>query len=99
VIGMLVDKDIIDTVIALLPVVELWYPAELAAERAASADSMRLTLQEMGARCGVDKGSAAEICRKLVKTVAKNDLILVFGSFYTVADVIQYGVLTTSDKD
>lgn len=99
IIGMLADKDITETVLALLPVVEHWYPAQLATERAASADSLRQSLLEMGARCGPVQGTPSLICRKLMKMVDKKDLILVFGSFYTVADVIQYGGLMDSDKD
>lgn len=94
VVGMLSDKDITDTLLALLPVVDRWYPVELDCERAAKADSIQSLLQEMGALCGHLSGSgfgrAAQAVRQLQQRVDKNDLILVFGSFYTVADVIQY---------
>jgi dihydrofolate synthase / folylpolyglutamate synthase len=99
VIGMLADKDILNTVLELLPVVDHWYPAELQAERAAQAGELRQWLLDAGARCDAPQPSPSTICRKLVKTVDKNDLILVFGSFYTVADVIQYSGLMHSDKD
>ena len=96
---MLADKDILNTVLELLPVVDHWYPAELQAERAAQAGDLRQRLLDAGARCDAPQPSPSTICRKLVKTVDKNDLILVFGSFYTVADVIQYSGLMHSDKD
>lgn len=99
VIGMLADKDILNTVLELLPVVDHWYPAELQAERAAQAGDLRQRLLDAGALCDAPQPSPSTICRKLVKTVDKNDLILVFGSFYTVADVIQYSGLMHSDKD
>ena len=61
--------------------------------------SLRQRLLDAGALCDAPQPSPSTICRKLVKTVDKNDLILVFGSFYTVADVIQYSGLMHSDKD
>ena len=89
VVGMLADKDITDTLLALLPAVDHWYPVELSCERAAQAENIRQQLLEMGARCHESGVSASIVCKQLQRSVAKNDLILVFGSFYTVAAVIQ----------
>lgn len=95
VVGMLSDKDITDTLMALLPVVDTWHPANLDCDRAMDAGHLHQQLLEMGARCQQPATSAVVACNRLLKNrsdieVSKNDLILVFGSFYTVADVIQY---------
>ena len=96
IVGMLADKDITDTLMALLPVVDYWYPTELTSDRAAKASYLQEQLLEMGAICNSTFPSAAPAARRLSKRVDKNDLILVFGSFYTVADVIQYAGSITS---
>lgn len=91
VVGMLSDKDSTDTLISLLPVVDHWYPVELSCERAMPSVNLYSQLIEMGACATMPRQKAAAACAKLMNSVSNNDLILVFGSFYTVADVIQYG--------
>ena len=93
VLGILADKDIIGTLMALLPAVDQWYPVEVASDRAASGKYLQQQLLEMGAYCNVPGASGSKVVNRLAKHVDINDLILVFGSFYTVADVIQYSEL------
>lgn len=94
VVGMLGDKDITETLLALLPIIDYWYPVELASERAASGDQIYNLLLELGACARPPMATANLACHKLLQNADKNDLILVFGSFYTVADVIQYSGLS-----
>lgn len=97
VVGMLADKDITDTLLSLLPAVDHWYPVELNSDRAAEAGYLRELLLDMGALCNSTFPSALTAARHLIRQVDKNDLILVFGSFFTVADVIQYAGSTISE--
>ena len=98
IVGMLGDKDITDTLMALLPVVDRWYPVELNCERALPAINLHEQLIEMGACCDKPSPSAHGVCNRLLHSVSNKDLILVFGSFYTVADVIQYGPKLNTTK-
>ncbi|MCP5015878.1 MAG: bifunctional tetrahydrofolate synthase/dihydrofolate synthase [Ketobacter sp.] len=91
IVGMLADKDVTDTLMALLAIVDRWYPVELDCERALPAIKLFEQLTEMGACCDKPALSAHGVCNRLLHSVSNKDLILVFGSFYTVADVIQYG--------
>ncbi|MBA54725.1 MAG: bifunctional tetrahydrofolate synthase/dihydrofolate synthase [Pseudomonadales bacterium] len=98
IVGMLADKDITDTLMALLPAVDHWYPVALDCDRAAEAGYLREQLLAMGALCSSTGASPATAARRLTKQADENDLILVFGSFYTVADVIQYVGSAHSEK-
>lgn len=90
IVGMMSDKAVQDTLLELLPEVDIWYPVQTASDRALSAPELRDLLLEMGARVGECVRHAGVSCQWLMGSVDKNDLILVFGSFYTVSDVIQY---------
>jgi dihydrofolate synthase/folylpolyglutamate synthase len=100
IVGMLADKAVTETLMELLPVVDYWYPASLDADRAMPTIQVASALQGMGAVLGASPSAApSAICKALVEKVDKNDLILVFGSFYTVSDVIQYGDLERVAKE
>ncbi|HVL02411.1 MAG TPA: bifunctional tetrahydrofolate synthase/dihydrofolate synthase [Dongiaceae bacterium] len=90
IIGILRDKVLADTLVELLPLVDCWYPVTLGGERGQGAETIAAELHQAGARVGFLAQSPAQACHRLLQQVAHNDLILVFGSFYTVADVIQY---------
>lgn len=103
VVAMLSDKAVEETLIELLPVVDRWYPAEISGPRALPAKAMAQQLTEMGAWVdAIGRGAASTLNHlydHLQPSCYKNDLILVFGSFYTVADVIQYCPLVTTQTD
>ena len=90
VVGMLRDKAVADTLAELLDVVDVWYPVTLDGERGLSGESIRQQLLEGGASAPGSWKAPSSAYRHLIKNSAPEDLILVFGSFYTVADVIQY---------
>jgi len=86
VVGMLADKDIASTLNELTEVIDGWYLASLQVTRGANAKKLQLSLAE----------SAADIfCFDNVIDAYKmanhqsdiNGLVLVFGSFYTVAEI------------
>ncbi len=90
VVGMLRDKALADTLSELLDVVDAWYPATLQGERGQGADLIAAELLAAGAQVAGASGSPAQAVRSALQQAQADDLILVFGSFYTVADVIQY---------
>ena len=95
VMGMLADKAIEGTLMELLSVVTQWYPVNLDSDRSYYADVLRELLQAMGAKTNGAYNSPSQAVNALSHSLAqranaKNHLILVFGSFFTVADVIQY---------
>ena len=89
VFAMLADKDIEHVVSALLPHISLWYLADTHNARGATAKDLESHLQSEAEK-GLTKqfNNVADALRSACIEADKNDRIIVFGSFYTVADAI-----------
>lgn len=86
VFGMMADKDIVQTVTPLMHVVDSWYIGSLSATpRGASANQIQQQLPQHAASQTFDNVSDAY--KMAVANAKSGDLILVFGSFFTVAEV------------
>ena len=89
VFAMLKDKDIAGVVAALKPAISHWFIAGLDVPRGASADDLEQALAAAGAeqrtRCREVAAAYAQAC----DMATENDRIVVFGSFYTVAQVMR----------
>lgn len=83
VVGMLSDKDIAGTLACLSPQVDVWYCAPLEGPRGASAKE--LTAHLPSAREFADVGSA---WKQAMQEAAPQDIVIVCGSFHTVAHVM-----------
>ena len=90
IIGMLKDKALANSLSELLPAVDCWYPVSLDGDRGQDAAPIAQQIHEAGGRVGFTANSPSAACKRLLASAGPEDLILVFGSFYTVADVIQY---------
>jgi len=90
VFAMLADKDIAGVVEAMRGRVDRWYVAAAQADRAASAADVARILSEKGAgaatRTFATVASALDTARR---EAGPNDRIVVFGSFYTVAEALR----------
>ena len=86
VLGMLVDKDATNTVAPLLPEVTQWYVGTLDVHRGCKAKNIVESTQIDSAKvnCFDNVSQAFKMAKKNAKAM---DLILVFGSFYTVAEI------------
>ncbi len=82
--GMLHDKDIAGTLAALAPQVTHWYCAPLAGPRGASAEELLAHLESGTAYTSVDAAWRAARAQ-----ASRQDVILVCGSFHTVAQVME----------
>ena len=93
VFGILADKDIAGVVDALAARIDRWFVAAPPAERAASAAEVSRVLAERGAeaRSFATIGAALDEARR---AAGPNDRIVVFGSFYTVAEALRSAALT-----
>ncbi len=103
VFGAMADKDLAGLVGPLLPLVERWYCCELPTPRAAHPQELVALLEsEFERRKGspaVPPGARAQACASPHSALAlalaemdPADRIIVFGSFYTVGDVMQQGL-------
>src|SRR5262252_4957945 len=90
VFGMLKDKDIAGVCAVLKNSFSSWSVADLAVPRGATADALARALKEAGARGDVSRfAHPREAYAAARKRSSENDRIVVFGSFHTVADVMQ----------
>lgn len=89
VFGLLADKDLPGVVQPLLDVVDEWAVAPLPCGRSRAAAELHEVLSGFGAR-SVEAGSVAEALDKQCAQADEQDEILVFGSFYCVAEALAW---------
>lgn len=91
VFGMLIDKAIADVARALKDQVDCWYTASIQGPRGASAAEVARALADANVNAPVSQHErivdAYEAARRCV---APADRIVVFGSFYTVGDILAH---------
>lgn len=86
VVGMLKDKDIQHTLDAVLPFIDRWYLADLVGPRAATAEMLSAFLPvDTVKTCFGDVKTAFNAA---ISNASAKDVIIVFGSFFTIADVL-----------
>lgn len=91
VFGMLKDKDIAGVVGILANLVDAWYLGSIDAARGASADDLLTHLMQLdqGDKATVFE-SVEQAYRAACLAAAQDDRIVVFGSFFTVAEVTRH---------
>lgn len=89
VFGVLSDKDIGGVVDALRPRVDGWFVAAPGSERAASAAQVATVLGGLGVVGVRTFSSIASALEQARREAGPNDRIIVFGSFYTVAEALR----------
>ena len=88
-VGMLADKNHAASLAALLPQVDCWWPVSLnAGYRACAAETLAQLLREAGAVVAGVSDSPVQGYQQLRPGLQPDHLLVVFGSFHTVADVI-----------
>jgi len=91
IVGMLADKAVAEVLNKLFPEVDIWVSAGLAVPRGMSAKNMAQAVREIDADVKLTAcDSVTEACEYTLKLsqdqLTENDRIIVFGSFYTVAE-------------
>ena len=87
VVGMLKDKDMAGSLAELDGLISEWYLASLTGPRAASAEQLAAELGEgKGPALRCDDVSTAY--QAALAASSPDDMVIVFGSFYTVADIL-----------
>ncbi|CAM3305227.1 bifunctional tetrahydrofolate synthase/dihydrofolate synthase [Halomonas lysinitropha] len=98
-LGMLADKDADGVISALAPVVDVWVPASLAGERARSADDLAERLALHGGEVGYRGSSPVDAAEWLAARLLPEDRVLVCGSFFTVAEVLEWRLAMSQATD
>lgn len=91
VMGMLAGKNIKGVIEEMMPVVDTWHMAGLAVERGAPVAGLVADLQSVGQDMPVRQYPDVVSAWQGAYAVAQpHDRVVVFGSFYTVAEVLRY---------
>lgn len=100
VFAMLQDKDIAGVAQALDAQIDVWFVAGLSGLRGASASLIASILENCGVKGEmVICGSLADALAQACKAAGENDRIAAFGSFHTVAEVMQARGMNHTDFD
>ncbi|HAQ27532.1 bifunctional tetrahydrofolate synthase/dihydrofolate synthase [Stutzerimonas nitrititolerans] len=89
VFGLLADKDLDGILDVLLPRVDEWAVAPLATPRSAPASDLHEALLRRGASVSIHAGVAQALEAQLAQA-EEGDEILLFGSFYCVAEALEW---------
>jgi len=87
--SMFKDKDIAGTIKPLVSTMDKWYIGQLSHVRAASQDQLRNGLHVCGVMNSVFCDDVATAFAQALAEAKENDRIVVFGSFYTVAEILK----------
>ena len=91
IVGMLADKDMAGVLQPLVKLMNRWYLTPLDSARTASADEIKSILLQLGVKSAqiecYEKPALAYAAAR--KNAVESDRIVAFGSFLTVADVLQ----------
>ena len=83
VVAMLADKDIAASLAPLLGLDACWYLASLDVERGAQAKNLKSHFH--GHKKVIDFNYVADALKSALSKASEQDLIIVFGSFFTVS--------------
>ena len=90
VFSILKDKDIFGVINVLNLDIDDWFIAEIQNERAASIETISNTIQKINPSAHIEAfKNIQEAYQFASKEATKNDRIIVFGSFFTVADIMK----------
>jgi dihydrofolate synthase/folylpolyglutamate synthase len=88
VVAMLADKDLTATLQHLRGEVSQWYPAGLAVPRGAADTLLQQVLRDLGEESRASYTSVTEALAAAQRQAKPADRIVIFGSFYTVAEAM-----------
>ncbi|SFC89014.1 bifunctional tetrahydrofolate synthase/dihydrofolate synthase [Pragia fontium] len=94
VVGMLSDKDIEGTLALLKPQVDIWYCAPLEGPRGANAEQLAQYLPQSSVFTDVKQA-----WQQALQDAGSQDMIIVCGSFHTVAHVMEILASSTGEQD
>lgn len=97
VVAMLADKDIEATLAPMLSIVSNWYCASLDVPRGAKASTLVSAVLSSEQKV-LDYNSVEVAYENALANADKEDLVLVFGSFFTVTNILKMGWLPPHEK-
>ena len=100
VIGVLKDKDVYSLIKPMINQVDKWYCGTINSDRGMNSDEIKMRMssaiseKDIETFDGIDKA-----CSQAIASLGKNDRLIVYGSFYTVSEFLDYYELIKIRKD
>lgn len=88
VFSMLSDKDIVNTIIPMKALVTEWYTASLPTKRGATLEKLKNSFVQAEVQSVQTFNSVTQAYLTAINQAVEGDYIVVFGSFYTVAEAL-----------
>ena len=88
-VGILADKDYDTMVQVMIPIIDYWSVSDLPTPRALSGEKLASVIQQQGAAVE-SYSSVSSALGHLCETLTQEDLLVIFGSFYTVSEALTH---------
>lgn len=88
--GLLADKDVTACVALLAPLVDQWHCVTLSNDRAASAAALAAVVEQQAGEQAFQYPTVTAALDQVIAKATPDDLVLIVGSFYLVAEVRRY---------
>ena len=100
VIGVLKDKDVYSLIKPMINNVDKWYCGTINSDRGMNADEIKIRMSSTINQKNIETfGSIDKACSEAMLSLGKNDRLIVYGSFYTVSEFLDYYELINKHKD
>lgn len=97
VVGMLADKDIAATLAPMFPIVSNWYCASLDVPRGAHSSTLVSAVLSSEQKV-LDYDSVESAYKAALEKAEEDDVVIVFGSFFTVTAILKMGASPPQEK-
>ncbi len=100
VIGVLKDKDVYSLIKPMINNVDKWYCGTINSDRGMNSDEIKARMASTINQKDIETfDSINKACSQAIASLGKNDRLIVYGSFYTVSEFLDYYELISNRKD
>ena len=100
VVGILKDKDVYSLVKPMVNNVDKWFCGTINSERGMNSDEIKTRMSGAISHNDIETfNSIDEACTIAMKSLRKEDRLIVYGSFYTVSEFLDYYESISQDRD
>lgn len=100
VIGILKDKDVYSLIKPMMKSVDKWFCGTINSERGMNADEIKSRMSTAIEHNNILTFDSIHLaCDEAIKTLGKDDRLIVYGSFYTVSEFLDYYEIIYQKRD
>ena len=100
VVGILKDKDVYSLVKPMVNNVDKWFCGTINSERGMNSDEIKTRMSGAIGHNDIETfDSIDEACTNAMRSLRKEDRLIVYGSFYTVSEFLDYYESISQDRD